>query len=65
LKEEFERKNYTTLVFLLSSCSQVLKSFMTDVLNIIVDDVGTWFLGWRVELCVLHMDIIYQELCDY
>jgi len=38
---------------------------MTDVLNIIVDDVGTWLLGWRVELCVLHMDIIYQELCDY
>ena len=36
----FEEKTNTTLVNVLSNCRQLLKSFMTDPLNIIFDDVG-------------------------
>ena len=35
-----KEKNNTTLVFRLSNCPQVLKFFLTDLLNINFDDLG-------------------------
>ena len=52
---ELVRKNNTTLVFLLSNCPQVLKSFMTDPLNIIFDNFWIWLLGYRIELSCLNI----------
>jgi len=47
------KKNNTTLVFLLSNYSQVLNMFMTDPLNIILDDL--WLLGYRIMFSCLYL----------
>ena len=41
--------NNETVVFLLSSCLQVLKIFYDCPLNIIFDDFVIWLLGYRIE----------------
>ena len=41
---ELERKHYTALIFLRWNW----KSFMTDLLNIIVDDFGIRLLDYRI-----------------
>ena len=42
-------KNNTTLVYLLSSCRQVLNYFKTNMLIIILNDFSIWLLGYRTE----------------
>ena len=51
---EFGRKNNPT-VFLLSNSLQVLKSFVTDPLNIIFDEFGSWLLGYRIKFSCLSL----------
>ena len=51
----FEEKNYTTLVYLLSNCRQVLNIFKTNPLNIMFDDFIIWLLGYRTEFSCLYL----------
>ena len=48
------KEKNTQHLFLLSKCPQVLKSFMTDPLNIIFDDLRIWLLGYRIEFSCLY-----------
>ena len=59
---EFEGKSNTTLVYLLSNCRQVLKSFKTNPLNIIFDDFRIWLLGYRSEFRCLYLPQGYNVI---
>ena len=49
-----EKTNNTTLI--LQNYPQVLKTlFMTDLLNIIIDDFGIWLLGYRIKFSCLYI----------
>jgi len=52
---EFERRNFTTLVFLLTNCPNVLKCFMTNPLYIIFDDFGLRLIGYMIEFSCLYI----------
>ena len=52
---EFWRKNNTALVYLLSNCRQVLKSYKTNPLNIIFNDFSIWLLGYRTKFSCLYL----------
>ena len=49
------RQSKTTVVFLHSNCLQVLKSFLTDLLNIIFDDFGILFTDFWFEFSCLYI----------
>ena len=52
---EFGRIHNTTVIDLLSNCRQVLKSFKTNLLNIIFDDFSIRLLGYRTEFSCLYV----------
>ena len=61
--DEFERKNNTTIVNLLSNCWQVLNLSRLTALNIIFDDFSIWLLGYRAEFSCLYLPQGHYGYC--
>ena len=52
---EFWRKNNTTMVYILSSCRQVLNYFKNNPLNTIFDYFSIWLLGYKTACTCLYL----------
>mgnify|MGYP006890319217 CR=1 FL=1 len=52
---EYEKKQKQHWFSYFQIASKYLKSFTTDLLNIIFDDFSIWLLGYRIEFSCLYL----------